>query len=53
VPPGTVEDLPRSAREAGFEVAGMNGCFQTGDPEVFELSSPFYLDVALRKPTVA
>ena len=89
VPPGTVEDLPRSAREAGFEVAGMNGCFLTGDPEVFGLhaatlaaardratragiagdgsmiwsetsgprrmaatsgvSSPFYLDLALRK----
>ena len=43
----------------------MNGCFLTGDPEVFELyaaakdggyewvSSPFYLDLALRKPTVA
>jgi SAM-dependent methyltransferase len=94
VPPGTVEDLPRSAREAGFEVAGMSGCFLTADPEmVFGIhaatlaaareraiqsgivadriddlmrdiraaqddgyewvSSPFYLDLALRKPTVA
>jgi SAM-dependent methyltransferase len=93
VPPGTVEDLPRSAREAGFEVAGMNGCFLPSGPELFELhaaslaaareratglgiavgtiddlvrgiraakdggyewvSSPFYLDLALRKPTVA
>jgi hypothetical protein len=34
VPPGTVEDLPRSAREAGLEVAGMNGCFLTADPEM-------------------
>jgi len=32
VPTGTVEDLPRSAREAGLEVAGMNGCFMTLDP---------------------
>jgi ubiquinone/menaquinone biosynthesis C-methylase UbiE len=94
VPPGTVEDLPQSAREAGFEVAGMNGCFLTADPEtVFGIhaatlaaarerathlgiaadkvddlvreiraakeggyewvSSPFYLDLALRKPTAA
>ena len=94
VPPGTVEDLPRSAREAGFEVAGMNGCFLAADPEmVFGIhaatlaaareratqagiavdriddlvrdiqaakdgsyqwvSSPFYLDLTLRKPTVA
>jgi hypothetical protein len=92
VPPGTVEGLPRSAPEAGFEVAGMNGCFQTADPELFELhaatlaaareraislgiaadridglirdirsakdggyewvSTPFYLDLTLRKPTV-
>jgi SAM-dependent methyltransferase len=93
VPPGTVGDLPRSAREAGFEVAGMSGCFLTADPElVFEIhastlaaareravqsgiaagriddlvqeiraakergyewvSSPFYLDLTLRKPTV-
>jgi SAM-dependent methyltransferase len=94
VPPGTVEDLPRSAQEAGFEVAGMNGCFLTADPEIVFgihaatlaaareratqvgiaadriddlvqdieaakdggyqwVSSPFYLDLALRKPTVA
>jgi SAM-dependent methyltransferase len=94
VPSGIVEDLPRSAREAGFEIAGMSGCFLTADPEmVFGLhaatlaaareraiqsgiaagriddlvrdiraavddgyewvSSPFYLDLALRKPTVA
>ena len=93
VPPGTVGDLPRSAREAGFEVAGMSGCFLIADPElVFEIhastlaaareravqsgiavgriddlvqeiraakdggyewvSSPFYLDLTLRKPTV-
>ena len=93
VPPGTVGDLPRSAREAGFEVAGMSGCFETADPELaFEIhastlaaaaeravqsgiaagriddlvqeiraakdggyewvSSPFYLDLTLRKPTV-
>lgn len=93
VSPGTVENLPRSAREAGFEVAGMQGCFLTADPElVFEIhaatlaaarkratymgmaadriddlareiraakdggyewvSSPFYLDLTLRKPTV-
>ena len=92
VPPGTVEDLPRSAREAGFEVAGMNGCFLTADPEMvlgihaatlaaareraihvgiaadriddlvrdiqaakdggYEwVSSPFYLDLTLRKTT--
>ena len=38
VPPEAVEDLPRSAREAGFEVAGTDGCFLTMDPEVgFEL----------------
>ena len=34
VPAGAVEDLPRSARRAGLEVAGMNGCFLTLDPEV-------------------
>ena len=34
VPPGAVEDLPRSARQAGLEVAGMNGCFLTMDPEL-------------------
>lgn len=32
VPAGAVEDLPRSAREAGLEVAGMSGCFLTMDP---------------------
>lgn len=38
VPPGTVEDLPRSAREAGFEVAGRNGYFMTADPALlFEI----------------
>ena len=34
VPPGAVEDLPRSARQAGLEVAGTNGCFLTMDPAV-------------------
>jgi len=93
VSPGTVEDLPRSALEAGFEVAGMSGCFQTTGPELFELhastlaaarerathvgiaagriddlvqdiraakdggyewvSTPFYLDLTLHKPTAA
>ena len=93
VPTGAVEDLPRSAREAGFEVAAMSGSFMTADPElVFEIhagtltaarergaqlgiaaeriddlarniraakaggyewvSSPFFLDLILRKPTV-
>jgi SAM-dependent methyltransferase len=93
VPPGTVEDLPRSGRQAGFEVTGVNGCFQAADPELaFEIhaatlavardraiqsgiaadtiddlvreiraakdgryewvSSPFYLDLTLRKPAV-
>jgi SAM-dependent methyltransferase len=38
VPSGAVENLPRSAREAGFEVAGMSGCFPIMDPAVgFEL----------------
>jgi SAM-dependent methyltransferase len=38
VPARSVEDLPRSAREAGFEVAGMNGSFMTHDPQVgFEI----------------
>lgn len=38
VPPGAIEDLPRSARQAGLEVAGTNGCFLTMDPEIgFEL----------------
>jgi SAM-dependent methyltransferase len=95
VPAGAVEDLPRSAREAGFEVAGMSGYFMTHDPELgFELrastlaaareralragvateqqidelvgslraaeggehawvSSPFFLDLTLRKPMMA
>jgi ubiquinone/menaquinone biosynthesis C-methylase UbiE len=34
VPAGAVEDLPRSACQAGLEVAGMNGCFLTLDPEL-------------------
>ena len=34
VPAGAVEDLPRSAREAGLEVAGTDGCFTTTDPAV-------------------
>jgi ubiquinone/menaquinone biosynthesis C-methylase UbiE len=92
VPAGAVEHLPRSAREAGLEVAGMSGYFMTHDPELgFELhagtiaaareravrsgvateqqidelvgslraakggeyvwvSSPFFLDLTLRKP---
>lgn len=38
VPPWVVEDLPRSARQVGLEVAGMDGCFLTMDPELgFEL----------------
>jgi hypothetical protein len=38
VPAGAVEDLPRFAREAGLEVAGMSGYFMTHDPAVgFEL----------------
>jgi hypothetical protein len=91
-PPGAAEDLPRYAREAGFEVAGVNGYFTSMDPELgFELhastmaaareratrsgvaterqiddlvlglraakadghewvSSPFFLDLTLRKP---
>jgi ubiquinone/menaquinone biosynthesis C-methylase UbiE len=94
VPSGSVEDLPRSAREAGFEVAGISGYFGTMDPELgFELhasslaavrdrgtqlgvvagkiddlvrdlraakgggyewvSSPFFLDLTLRKPVAA
>jgi len=94
VPAGAVEDLPRSAREAGFEVAAISGSVRIGDPElVFEIhtgtltaarergtqlgiaaeriddlgreiqaakgsgyewaTSPFFLDLALRKPTVA
>jgi SAM-dependent methyltransferase len=94
IPDGAVEDLPRSAREAGFEVTGMSGCFVPIDPEVaFEIhastlaavrerainsgiaagriddlvrdvraakggsyewvSSPFFLDLTLRKPIAA
>jgi hypothetical protein len=94
VPSGAVEDLPRSAREAGFEVAAMSGHFMIADPElVFEIhaatlvaarergtqlgiaaervdnlardiraakdggyewaSSPFFLDLTLRKPDAA
>lgn len=94
VPSGAVEDLPRSAREAGFDVAGMGGYFMTMDPGLgFEIhastlaaarerainsgiaagriddlvrdiraaggggyewvSSPFFLDLALRKPVAA
>jgi len=33
VPSGAVEDLPRSAREAGLEVVAMNGYFMTLDPD--------------------
>jgi hypothetical protein len=92
VPPRLVEDLPRYAREAGFEVAGASGYFSSLDPELgFELhattiaaareratqsgvatereiddlilslraakadrhewvTSPFFLDLTLRKP---
>ncbi|HYY82024.1 MAG TPA: class I SAM-dependent methyltransferase [Actinomycetes bacterium] len=95
VPPRSVDDLPRSARAAGLEVAGTGGCFVTTGPEVgFELhaatvaaareravrsgvatgqqvdelvgslraaaggeygwvSTPFFLDLTLRKPTAA
>jgi len=93
-PAGAVENLPRSAREAGFEVAAMSGSFMMDDPElVFEIhagtlaaarergtqlgiaaeridnlardiqaakgsgyewvSSPFFLDLTLRKPAAA
>jgi SAM-dependent methyltransferase len=38
VPAGAVEDLPRSARQAGLEIAAMTGSFGTADPEVmFEI----------------
>jgi SAM-dependent methyltransferase len=38
VPSAAVEDLPRSAREAGFEVSGMSGYFMVTDPQLgFEL----------------
>jgi len=92
VPSGAVEDLPRYAREAGLEVFGVNGSFQTTTPELgFDLhastlaagreravrsgiaseqeiddlvlrlrearcgqyewvSTPFFLDLTLRKP---
>lgn len=94
VPAGAVEDLPQSAREAGFEVASMSGSFMTAHPDlVFEIhagtliaakgrgvqlgiateriddlaqaiqaakdggyewvSSPFFLDLTLRKLAVA
>ena len=94
VPSGAVDDLPRSAREAGLEVTATNGFFMTADPElVFEIhagtlaaarergtqlgiaaerfdglmrhiqtakgggyqwvSSPYFLDLTLRKPAVA
>src|SRR5882724_7003262 len=33
-PAGAVEGLPRSAREAGFEVAAMSGSFMIDDPEL-------------------
>ena len=94
-PAGAVEDLPQSAREAGFEIAAMNGSFIIDNPELlFEIhagtleaarargiqlgipaeridnlardiqaaakgsgyqwvSSPFFLDLALRKPDTA
>jgi SAM-dependent methyltransferase len=93
VPEGAVEDLPRSAREAGFEVCETSGSFMTVTPALgFELhastmaaareraigagvateqhidelalslraaksgtyewvSSPFFLELILRKPT--
>ena len=94
VPSGAFEELPRSARQAGLEVAGMSGYFLTMDPAVgFEVhaaslaaareratqlgiaadtiddlvrdiraakddpyewvSSPFFLDLTLRKPAAA
>ena len=38
VPAGAVEDLPRSARQAGFEVTAMRGLFLVEDPElIFEI----------------
>jgi hypothetical protein len=38
VPYGAVEDLPLSAREAGFEVSAASGYFPTMEPELgFEL----------------
>ena len=35
VPAGAVEDLPRSARQAGLEVTAMRGYFAAGDPELW------------------
>jgi hypothetical protein len=32
---GAVEDLPRSARQAGLEVTAMRGYFAAGDPELW------------------
>ena len=38
VPAGAVENLPRSARQAGFEVTAMRGLFLVEDPElIFEI----------------
>jgi hypothetical protein len=38
VPAGAVEDLPRSARQAGLEVTAMKGLFLVEDPELmFEI----------------
>ena len=38
VPAGSVEDLPRSARQAGFEVTAMSGVFLIADPKsLFEM----------------
>jgi ubiquinone/menaquinone biosynthesis C-methylase UbiE len=93
VPAGAVENLPRSAREAGFEVAAISSSCAIADPELFEthagtltaareratqlgiaaeriddlarqiqaakgggyewVTSPFYLDLTLRKPATA
>ena len=93
VQPGAVENLPRSAREVGFEVGAISGSFAIGDAELFDIhagtlaaarergtqlgiaaeridglvrdiqaakdggyqwvSSPYYLDLALRKPAAA
>lgn len=38
VPAGVVENLPRSAREAGLEVAALSGSFAVGGAEAFELT---------------
>jgi hypothetical protein len=38
VPRGAIEDLPRSAREAGLDIAEADGFFCTQDPELgFEI----------------